>query len=95
MTKSDLVKKLKEKHGGLYLKDVAIIVDTVLDEISKSLSNKERVELRGFGTFSTRRRNARKARNPKTGEIVMLNERHTTYFRPGKELRERVNRETY
>jgi len=93
MTKSELVKRLKEKYNNLYLKDISLVVDTVFDEITKTLSNKDRVELRGFGTFSTRKRGARSARNPKTGEIVSLSERHTTYFRPGKELRERVNRD--
>jgi len=92
MTKSELVKKLKEKYQNLYLKDIGVVVEAVLGEISNTLARKDRVELRGFGTFSVRRREPRSARNPKTGEVVYLGERHSTYFRAGKELRDRVNR---
>jgi len=91
MTKSELIKKLKDKYDNLYVKDIQVIVDTFFDEISNSLASGGRVELRGFGSFSTRRRTPRKARNPKTGEQVELGERYATYFRAGKELRDRLN----
>jgi integration host factor subunit beta len=91
MTKSELIKRLKDKHNNLYLKDVEIVVDTILSEISQTLVDGNRVEIRGFGSFSTREREARKARNPKTGEYVSLGKRRAVYFRAGKELRERVN----
>lgn len=91
MTKSELIQKLKEQYHNLYFKDVTLVVETVLGEISKCLADGGRVELRGFGSFSTRKREPRKARNPKTGETVYLGERNAIYFRAGKELRDRVN----
>ncbi len=91
MTKSELVKRLKDKFETLYLKDADTVVDTVLGSISSALSQGRRVELRGFGSFSIRERDPRNARNPKTGEIVSLGKRRSVYFRAGKELRERVN----
>jgi len=91
MTKSELVKRLKEKYDGLYFKDASLVVDTVLEEISSALEKGDRVELRGFGSFSIRQRKARMARNPKTGEKVPLGSRNAIYFRAGKEVRERVN----
>lgn len=91
MTKSELIKRLKERYGSLYLKDIDVIVDTILDDVSAALERGDRVELRGFGSFSTRKRDARKARNPKTGESVQLGQRTAVYFRAGKELRERLN----
>lgn len=91
MTKSELIKRLKERCDSLYMKDVTLVVETVLDEISGALGRGDRVELRGFGSFSSRRRKARTARNPKSGETVVLGERNTVYFRPGKELRDRVD----
>lgn len=91
MTKSELVKRLKDKYHNLYLKDVELVVDTVLNEIIDALMSGNRVELRGFGSFSTRDREARSARNPKTGEFVYLGKRRSVYFRAGKELRDRVD----
>jgi len=95
MTKSELIKRLKDKYRRLYLKDAGVVVDVVLGEISDALARGDRVELRGFGSFSIRSRDARSARNPKTGEVVNLPERRATYFRAGKELRERLNRSEY
>lgn len=91
MTKSELIKKLKERYNNLYLKDITLIVETIFEEISGALERGDRVELRGFGSFSTRRRAPRTARNPKTGERVQLGERHAIYYRAGKELRQRLN----
>ncbi len=91
MTKSELIKRLKEKYDDLFLKDVSTVVDTVLETISQALTDGDRVELRGFGSFSTRDRAPRKARNPKTGETVQLGSRRAIYFRSGKDLRDRMN----
>lgn len=91
MTKSELIKRLNEKYGNLYLKDITLVVDTMLEEMSNTLENGGRVELRGFGSFSIRERAPRKARNPKTGEVVELTSRNAIYFRAGKELREKVD----
>lgn len=91
MTKSELIKRLKDRYANLYLKDIDVIVETILDDVSAALERGDRVELRGFGSFSTRKRAPRNARNPKTGQSVTLGERHSVYFRAGKELRERLN----
>ncbi len=92
MTKSELIKKLKKRYSNLFLKDVTVAVESVLDEISNALADGDRVELRGFGSFSTRKRKSRLARNPKTGDVVQLGDRHAVYFRAGKELRDRLNK---
>ncbi len=94
MTKSELIKLLTKKNTkNLFLKDVTTLVDTIFDEISVALSRGDRIELRGFGSFSVRKRKARMARNPKTNEVVQLDERQAVYFRAGKELRERLNKQ--
>lgn len=92
MTKSEIIRILTEKHRNLFLKDVTKLVETVFDEVTAALARGDRVELRGFGSFSVRQRKARTARNPKTNEIVTLGERFSPYFRAGKELRERINK---
>lgn len=92
MTKSELIKMLKDKYPNLFLKDATNIVDTVFNEVTRALAEGGRVELRDFGSFSTRKRAPRAARNPKTGEIVQLGERQSVYFRAGKELRDKINR---
>ena len=89
--KKDLVAKLQEGHPDLRPIDAEKIVDTVLDEISDALKDGRRVELRGFGAFSVRKRDPRKARNPRTGEPVNVEEKHVPFFKAGKELRMRVN----
>lgn len=91
MKKSELVQKLAKRFPHLYQRDVELLVNTVLGEISTALVDGRRVELRGFGAFSIRKRDARKARNPKTGKEVQIGERMAIYFRTGKELRERIN----
>ena len=75
----------------LYQRDAERMVDTVLEEISAALERGDRVELRGFGAFSVKRRDARVGRNPRTGEMVNVEAKHVPYFKTGKELRERLN----
>ena len=76
----------------MFQRDVEKVVDIILREMRGTLTRGGRIELRGFGAFSVRRREARIARNPKTGQEVSIGERHTIYFRTGKELREKLNR---
>lgn len=92
MTKSELILRLTKRYPHLYQRDVETLVNTVLDGISDALVAGDRVELRGFGAFSIRKREARKARNPKNGAEVFIGERYAIYFRTGKELRERINK---
>lgn len=92
MTKSELVQRLCKKFPHLFQRDVETLVNTVFGSISDSLEKGKRVELRGFGAFSIRTREARTARNPKNGEMVQVGERNAIYFRTGKELRERINK---
>jgi integration host factor subunit beta len=92
MTKSELIKILKEKHPQLQLKEVSSLVDIFFDMLTNSLKNKNRVEIRGFGTFSLRKRSARLARNPRTGDKVQVGDRYAVYFRAGKSLKERINK---
>jgi integration host factor subunit beta len=91
MLRSDLVSKLIEENPELDGRDLERIVNTVLDEIADALAEGNRVELRGFGAFSVRQRKARKGRNPRTGEAVQVAAKAVPFFRPGKELRARVN----
>ncbi len=92
MTKSELVKILNEKHPQLQLKDAAGVVDLFFDMLSNTLKNNGRIELRGFGTFAVRKRAARLARNPRTGDKVQINERKVVYFRAGKGLKDKINK---
>jgi integration host factor subunit beta len=91
MTRSELIQKLAEKNPHLYLRDVETIVDTTFDEITEALIAGDRVELRGFGTFSVKERNARTGRNPRTGESVTVDAKRLPFFKTGKGLRERLN----
>ncbi len=91
MTKSDLIRKISIRYPNMLLKDIHLSVDTIFDEISEALSQEKRVELRGFGAFTIRKRKARKARNPRTNEIVDLGTRMSLYFRAGKELNALLN----
>jgi integration host factor subunit beta len=91
MIKSELVQKLADANPHLLHRDVERLVGTVLNEIIDALARGERVELRGFGAFSTRGRNARTGRNPRTGDSVTVTEKRVPYFKCGKELRERLN----
>jgi integration host factor subunit beta len=91
MIKSELIAALAEEHPHLTHAHAERVVNRVLDEIAKALERGDRVELRGFGAFSVRRRPARKGRNPRTGDEVHVKEKHVPFFRAGKELRERVD----
>lgn len=90
MTKADLVDQIS-KLGDLTKKDTELVVNTVFESISNALSKGEKVELRGFGSFKVRKRNARRGRNPKTGSSVSVPEKKVPYFKVGKKLRELVN----
>ncbi len=92
MTKSELIAELASANPHLLSRDVELIVATIFDEITAALSRGERVELRGFGAFTVKRRDARTGRNPRTGEAVPVDEKAVPFFKAGKELRERVNR---
>lgn len=91
MLRSELISKLAEENPDLKAEDLERVVGTVLDEIAQALADGHRVELRGFGAFSVRKRKARKGRNPRTGEPVEVTAKTVPFFRPGKELRARVN----
>ena len=91
MTKSELIQRIAELNPHLYHRDVERIVTTIFDEISDALARGDRVELRGFGAFSVKRRDARIGRNPRTGAAVHVAEKHIPFFKTGKLLRERRN----
>ena len=91
MTKSELILKITRKNSFLYQKDIHKIIDTLFDSVTKALDNDDRVELRGFGTFTTKLRNARIGRNPKTGEPVAIPQKKMPFFKMGKSMKERVN----
>jgi integration host factor subunit beta len=91
MIRSELVQMLAEDNPDLSMRDVEAIVGTFFDEITKRLADDGRVELRGFGAFSTRARDGRTGRNPRTGEAVDVDAKRVPYFKPGKEIRERLN----
>lgn len=91
MTKSELIARLAEANPHLYQRDVERIVTTIFDEIATALARGDRVELRGFGAFSVKRRDARSGRNPRTGEQVDVTEKAVPFFKTGKQLRERLN----
>jgi integration host factor subunit beta len=91
MTKSDLIQHLAERNPHLYQRDVERIVTAIFDEIAAALSRRGRVELRGFGAFSVKRRDARLGRNPRTGDSVHVEEKHIPFFKTSKQLRERLN----
>jgi integration host factor subunit beta len=91
MTKSELIQQVAELNPHLYHRDVERIVTTIFDEISEALARGDRVELRGFGAFSVKQRDARIGRNPRTGAAVQVAEKHIPFFKTGKLLRERMN----
>jgi len=91
MTKSELIEKLSDRLNHLSAKDVEKSIKEILELMAKSLSEGERIEIRGFGSFSLHYRAPRVGRNPKTGESVELSGKYVPHFKPGKELRERVN----
>lgn len=91
MTKSELIARLAERNPHLYQRDVERIVSTIFEEITEALAGGDRVELRGFGAFSVKHREARIGRNPRTGESVHVAEKYVPFFKTGKQLRERLN----
>lgn len=91
MTRSEVIQLLADKQPQLSYKEMEKIVKAIFDNMSEALANGNRIEIRGFGSFSIRFRPPRLARNPKTGEKVQKPGKYTPYYRPGKELRERVN----
>ncbi|MFW1677531.1 integration host factor subunit beta [Pontibacter sp. JAM-7] len=91
MTKSELIEVLVDRHNQLSVKDIELAVKTMLDHMTESLSQGDRIEIRGFGSFSLHYRAPRVGRNPKTGESVSLDSKYVPHFKPGKELREQVN----
>ena len=91
MTKSELIEKVLLSHGILNAKVSEIVVNTVFDSIEEALKSGDKVEIRGFGSFTIRERLGREARNPKSGEVVRIPSKKTPFFKTGKELKERVN----
>ncbi|SET81238.1 integration host factor subunit beta [Thalassotalea agarivorans] len=91
MTKSELIEVLAEKLGHLSAKEVEQAIKEILEMMAQTLAKGERIEIRGFGSFSLHYRAPRVGRNPKTGESVELTGKYVPHFKPGKELRERVN----
>ena len=91
MTKSELILRIGELNPHLYHRDVERIVTTIFEEITNALAKRDRVELRGFGAFSVKQREARKGRNPRTGETVAVEQKVVPFFKTGKELRDRLN----
>ena len=91
LIKSELVQRIAAKNPHLYQRDVERIVNAILDEITNALARGNRVELRGFGAFSIKQRDARLGRNPRTGAHVDVNQKAVPFFKTGKEMRERLN----
>ena len=91
MTKSELIERISKKQPHLPYKDVELSVKTLIEQMAQKLATGNRIEIRGFGSFSLHFRPPRIGRNPKTGEAVALSGKYVPHFKPGKELRERVN----
>lgn len=92
MTRSELIDLMASQQTQLSPKDVELAVKLMIDHMAETLAQGERIEIRGFGSFSLHYREPRRGRNPKTGDTVQLEGKHVPHFKPGKELRERVNR---
>ncbi|MCY4336784.1 MAG: integration host factor subunit beta [Litoreibacter sp.] len=91
MIRSELIQKIADENPHLYQRDVERIVNTVFEEVIDAISEGNRVELRGFGAFSVKKREPRTGRNPRTGEAVQVEEKHVPFFKTGKLLRDRLN----
>jgi len=91
MTKSELIAQLSVKQPQLDYRDVELAVKELIDQLSTALASGQRIEVRGFGSFSLHYRPPRVGRNPKTGDSVQVPDKHVPHFKPGKELRERVD----
>jgi integration host factor subunit beta len=94
MLKSDLIQRIASQNPHLYQRDIEKIISAIFDEIVEALRRGDRVELRGFGAFSTKLRGAREGRNPRTGTVVQVAKKALPFFKTGKEMRARLNRET-
>ena len=93
MIKSELVKRIASHNRHLFERDIEKVVDAIFDKMVEALRRGDRVELRGFGTFSVKIREARQGRNPRTGVVVSVGKKAMPYFKTGKEMRARLNRE--
>lgn len=91
MIRSELILKIADENPHLYQRDVERIVNTIFDEVTNAMARGDRVELRGFGAFSVKKRESRVGRNPRTGETVEVEEKHVPFFKTGKLLRDRLN----
>ena len=91
MIRSELIQKITDENPHLFQRDVERIVNTIFEEITDALANGDRVELRGFGAFSVKTRDARVGRNPRTGEAVSVDQKKVPFFKTGKLLRDRLN----
>ncbi len=91
MIRSELIQKLADENPHLYQRDVERIVNAIFEEVIEAMAAGDRVELRGFGAFSVKKRDARIGRNPRTGESVSVEEKHVPFFKTGKLLRDRLN----
>ena len=94
MLKSELIKRISSQNPHLYERDIEKVVNAIFDEMVEALRRGERIELRGFGAFSAKVRGARQGRNPRTGAVVAVAEKVVPFFKTGKEMRARLNRET-
>ena len=95
MTKSELIERIAQKQDQLQPKDVEMAVKMILERMTQSLVHNQRIEIRGFGSFCLHYRAPRTGRNPKTGDTVELSGKYVPYFKPGKDLKERVNDSLY
>ncbi|SRR6056297_2732560 len=93
VTKSELIERIAQRQSQLAYKDVELAVKSILEQMALTLATGKRIEIRGFGSFSLHHRPARVGRNPKTGEPVSLPGKYVPHFKPGKQLRERVDSE--
>lgn len=91
MIRSELIQKIADENPHLFQRDVERIVNTVFEEVTNAMARGDRVELRGFGAFSVKKREARVGRNPRTGETVQVDEKYVPFFKTGKLLRDRLN----
>lgn len=91
MIRSELIQKIADENPHLFYRDVERIVNTIFNEITEAMAEGNRVELRGFGAFSVKKRDARTGRNPRTGDSVQVEEKHVPFFKTGKLLRDRLN----
>lgn len=91
MLKSQLIERIGREQNHLTVRDISAGINLIIEAMSQALSCENRIEIRGFGSFSLRHRMARQAHNPKTGEKLITNSKYAVHFKPGKEMRERIN----